>query len=65
MKFVLATTVILGVVAAGVPEVELARPEACVAQCRAAHNQCRMAAKSISAPKCDAQLQACIERCGH
>ncbi|MBK9079144.1 MAG: hypothetical protein WBP38_02840 [Hyphomicrobium sp.] len=63
MKYVLASAMILGIVTASVPDVELAKQDTCVAQCRAAHNQCRMAAKSISAPNCDAQLQACIERC--
>jgi len=33
----------------------------CAAQCRAAHNQCRIATKG--SPRCDAQLQACLSRC--
>jgi hypothetical protein len=33
----------------------------CVSQCRAAHNQCRMATKG--SPSCDSQLQSCMDRC--
>lgn len=31
----------------------------CVSQCRAAHNQCRIAGRS----NCDAQLQSCLQGC--
>lgn len=64
MKTLLAGLVLTGVVvAAGYPEVEMANRDGCIAQCRSAHNQCRLAAKSVSSPQCDAQLQACMERC--
>lgn len=33
----------------------------CVAQCRAAHSQCRIATKG--SPGCDRKLQACLRRC--
>jgi len=33
----------------------------CVAQCRAAHSQCRVATKNSSS--CDAQLQSCLQTC--
>lgn len=64
MKFILASAAIFGVIAVGLPPVEMAKPEACAAQCRAVHNQCRMAGRSYQSPQCDAQLQACMERCG-
>jgi hypothetical protein len=64
MKLGFAALIIAGVLGAIGSTVELARADNCVAQCRAAHNQCRIAAKAVSAPQCDAQLQACIERCG-
>lgn len=64
MKFLLASAAVLGLVAIGVPDVEMAKPDGCAAQCRAAHNQCRIAGKSYSSPQCDAQLQSCLERCG-
>ncbi len=38
-----------------------AEANSCTAQCRAAHNQCRIATKG--SPSCDAQLQACLSRC--
>jgi hypothetical protein len=64
MKLMLASVAILGVIAASVPNVEMAKPDSCASQCRAAHNQCRIAGKSYQSPQCDAQLQACMERCG-
>lgn len=33
----------------------------CITQCRANHNQCRVATKG--SPSCDAQLQACLQTC--
>lgn len=64
MKSLIAGLALLGaVVATALPEVEMANSDSCIAQCRSAHNQCRLAAKSVSSPQCDAQLQACIERC--
>ncbi len=33
----------------------------CVAQCRAAHSQCRIASKG--SPSCDGQLQSCLQGC--
>jgi hypothetical protein len=38
-----------------------AEGNACVAACRAAHNECRIATKGSSS--CDAQFQACIQGC--
>lgn len=35
--------------------------DSCAASCRAAHSQCRIATKG--SPSCDAQLQACMQRC--
>jgi hypothetical protein len=64
MKLMLASLSVIGLVATAVPNVDMAQADQCVAQCRSAHNQCRLAARSYSSPQCDAQLQACIERCG-
>lgn len=33
----------------------------CAGQCRAHHNQCRLATKG--APSCDMELQSCLQRC--
>lgn len=64
MKSMVAGLAVLGAVAAtAMPDVEMASRDSCVAQCRSAHNQCRIAAKAVSSPQCDAQLQACMERC--
>jgi hypothetical protein len=64
MKLALVYTAILAALALGGPAVDLAQADQCVAECRNAHNQCRVAAKALSSPQCDAQLQACIDRCG-
>ena len=64
MKFVLANIAIFGALALAGGHLELGQREQCQAQCRAANNQCRVADKSLSSPKCDAQLQACLDRCG-
>ncbi len=40
-----------------------AHADPCVQQCRAQHNDCRMATKLLSSPYCDAQLQGCISHC--
>lgn len=64
MKLTLAGLAIIGGIGIGTSNVQLARTDGCVAQCRSAHNQCRISAKAVSAPHCDAQLQACMERCG-
>lgn len=64
MKLVLAGLAILGGIALGTGHSKLALADNCAAQCRSGHNQCRIAAKAVSAPQCDAQLQACLERCG-
>jgi hypothetical protein len=50
-----AALVLLGSIAAAEAN------QACVQQCRAADNQCRLATKG--SPACDAQLQACMNRC--
>jgi hypothetical protein len=42
------------------PPVRIAQ-DSCAANCRAQHNQCRIATKG--SPSCDAQLQACMQRC--
>ena len=64
MKLLLANVALLGALAFGAANVDMAQADQCVAQCRSAHNQCRLAAKAYASPQCDAQLQACIERCG-
>ncbi len=33
----------------------------CIAQCRAAHSQCRVATRG--SPSCDGQLQGCLNSC--
>jgi uncharacterized membrane protein len=38
-----------------------AQGNACVASCKASHNQCRVATKGNAS--CDAQLQACLQTC--
>jgi hypothetical protein len=38
-----------------------AQGNACVASCKASHNQCRVATKGNAS--CDAQLQACLQAC--
>jgi hypothetical protein len=42
------------------PRIQIAQ-DGCAANCRAQHNQCRIATKG--SPSCDAQLQACMQRC--
>jgi hypothetical protein len=64
MKLVLANIAILSALALSGAKVELAQRDQCESQCRAAHSQCRVADKSLSSPKCDAQLQACLDSCG-
>ncbi|NOT70313.1 MAG: hypothetical protein HOP09_03220 [Hyphomicrobium sp.] len=64
MKLMLASLAIFGAFTVGGQRIELAAADQCVAQCRSAHNQCRLANKAVSSPQCDAQLQACIDRCG-
>jgi hypothetical protein len=64
MKFVLENIALFGALALSGANVELAKRDQCEAQCRAAHSQCRLADKSLSSSKCDAQLQACIDNCG-
>jgi anti-sigma-K factor RskA len=38
-----------------------AQGNACVASCKASHNQCRIATKGNAS--CDAQLQSCLQAC--
>lgn len=71
MKLALANFAIFGIlavggsiVAFGEPGTDLAQADQCVSECRSEHNQCRVEAKAISSPQCDAKLQACIDRCG-
>jgi hypothetical protein len=64
MKLILANLAILGAVALGGAKVELAQRDQCEQMCRQSHSQCRVADKSLSSPKCDAQLQACLDSCG-
>jgi hypothetical protein len=64
MKLILLNVAMIGLLASGGGAIQLANADQCISQCRAAHNQCRIAAKAVSSPQCDAQLQACIERCG-
>ena len=40
-----------------------ANADPCAVACRSEHNACRMAAKLLFSPRCDAQLQACISQC--
>jgi hypothetical protein len=40
-----------------------AKADGCAISCRSQHNACRMAAKLLFSPRCDAQLQACISQC--
>jgi hypothetical protein len=40
-----------------------AKADPCAIACRSQHNNCRMAAKLLFSPRCDAQLQDCIVRC--
>lgn len=40
-----------------------AKADPCAIACRSQHNACRMAAKLLYSPRCDAQLQACISQC--
>lgn len=40
-----------------------ASAEPCADACRAQHNACRMDAKLLFTPRCDAALQACISGC--
>jgi hypothetical protein len=63
MKLALINVAIFGIFAIGEPSVELAQTDQCVAQCRADHNRCRVDAKALASPQCDAKLQACIDRC--
>ena len=64
MKLILANIAILGALALGGAKVEFAQRDQCEQQCRQSHSQCRVADKSLSSPKCDAQLQACLDSCG-
>jgi hypothetical protein len=51
-----------GVIVAGATSnTACAQGNACVASCRAAHSQCRIATKGSAS--CDAQLQACVHAC--
>jgi len=56
---VLATALGVGFDGASTPA--CAQGNACAANCRAAHNQCRIATKG--SPSCDAQLRACLQSC--
>jgi hypothetical protein len=42
---------------------EVAFADPCAEACRSQHNSCRMDAKLLFAPRCDAALQACISGC--
>lgn len=55
---VLLTVVFLSAFA--VPPV---KADPCAEACRSQHNACRMAAKLLFSPRCDAQLQGCISQC--
>ena len=64
MKSMLASLLIVGaVLAAAAPNAVFADRDRCISQCRTAHNQCRMAAKAVLSPQCDAALQSCLDRC--
>lgn len=65
---IIALLVLAGVVAsAGVTTLrgEIIVPvqgnPSCIAQCRAAHSQCRVATRG--SPSCDGQLQGCLQGC--
>ena len=42
---------------------KIALAEPCADACRAQHNACRMDAKLLFTPRCDAALQTCISGC--
>ncbi len=58
---ILAALTLLALLALGMPSLWVAEANQCVQQCRAAHNQCRIATKG--SPSCDGQLQSCMDRC--
>jgi hypothetical protein len=57
--FVIGTTVMAALTTAPAPA--KAQGNACVASCKASHNQCRIATKGNAS--CDGQLQACLQAC--
>ncbi|MFT3732030.1 MAG: hypothetical protein QM780_11525 [Hyphomicrobium sp.] len=60
-KSSLAALLAVGILFAVAVSPALADP--CAIACRSQHNACRMAAKLLFTPRCDAQLQACISQC--
>jgi hypothetical protein len=66
LRLIVLSFLTVGLAAAGPPPVPAPAPiqvaqDGCAANCRAQHNQCRIATKG--SPSCDAQLQACMQRC--
>jgi len=57
----LLATVLAGAGLPPAPQSVQVAQDSCAASCRAQHNQCRIATKG--SPSCDAQLQACMQRC--
>lgn len=61
MKSIFAGMALFGLVAASDTAPRTFNDGQCEAQCRAAHNQCRISTKN--SPGCDAQLQGCLDSC--
>ncbi len=61
MKFAAPIAVLLLLLPVTVARGEGSSPRQCAADCRAGHNQCRMATKN--SPSCDAKLQNCLQSC--
>ncbi len=63
LSMLLGTIAVTGAFVTGEAKVQLAGNGGCEQQCRSDHNQCRLAAKTLSAPQCDSQLNACLSSC--
>jgi len=57
----LALAALIGVSAMLAAVTPAAEANACAANCRAQHNQCRISTKGN--PSCDARLQQCLQSC--
>jgi hypothetical protein len=57
----LALAAVLTMLALVTPNIAFADP--CAEACRSQHNACRMDAKLLYTPRCDAALQGCISGC--
>jgi hypothetical protein len=63
LSTIFATVAVTGAIVTGEADVQLVGSGGCEQQCRSEHNQCRLAAKTLSAPQCDSQLNACLASC--